>query len=727
MKKKYYKNLDLIRVLACLAILLYHIGLLKGGYLAVCTFFVLTGYLSIVSSFKKEKFSLKEYYISKLKRIYLPLLVVVFMSIAIISFIPSINFMNLKPETTSVLLGYNNYWQLNANLDYFVRHISSPFMHLWYIAILLQFELVFPLICILIKKIRKQTCKWVPCIILLIFGILSYLFFCKGVHDGNLMSAYYGTFTRAFSILFGLCLGLIHVYYKPPVFKGNVYKYIFGFYLLALFFIFLTVDFRSKYFVAGMLATTLISMRLIDYSTLFIKGKSQFDNVIASLSKVSYEVYLVQYPVIFLVQTLNIADWLKVIIMFIMSILLGYIINRAMNIKANNQVKVPRVILFVFLLVGTTFGGFKYVVAKDYTADMKKLEEDLNKNQELMEKKKKEYEEQAKKEQEEWDSILNDLDNDAEKLKERVKELRVVGVGDSVMELALKNLYKEFPNGYFDAVVNRTERAAADVINDLYNKNMLGDILIVNIGTNGDCGTKNKEKVAEATHGKTTLWLNATHADCSSFNDDLYKVVDKYDNIHIVDWVSVVKDHPEYLISDKVHPTVKGCKVYTETIYNAIYEQYLKELTAKKEEKIKEHEEMENRKITFVGNDLLLGLYDYISDDYSNSDFIIDKDFTFKSLKKILSDKVKNNSLSHNVVFVFSKKLNMTDSEYQELIALCKDHNIYVVDINNNLKLSDAQVIKFKINKDYTTVDGLHLSDSGNKALKELLQDNLLK
>ena len=49
MKDKYYKNLDLLRVIACISILFYHIGILKGGYLAVCTFFVLTGYFSVVS------------------------------------------------------------------------------------------------------------------------------------------------------------------------------------------------------------------------------------------------------------------------------------------------------------------------------------------------------------------------------------------------------------------------------------------------------------------------------------------------------------------------------------------------------------------------------------------------------------------------------------------------------------------------------------------------------
>ena len=150
MEKKYYKRLDLIRLISCIGVLLYHIGyvygvdILKGGYLAVCTFFVMSGYLSVVSSMNKEKFSIIDYYVNKLKKIYLPLLIVVFSSVAIISLLNNIDWLNLKPETTSVIFGYNNFWQINANLDYFANHVNSPFIHLWYISILMQFDLLFP-------------------------------------------------------------------------------------------------------------------------------------------------------------------------------------------------------------------------------------------------------------------------------------------------------------------------------------------------------------------------------------------------------------------------------------------------------------------------------------------------------------------------------------------------------------------------------------------------------
>ena len=91
MNKEHYKYIDLIRVLSCVLILFYHLNILKGGYLVVCTFFVLSGYLSILSAYKKDKFSLIEYYKSKFKSIYLPVIIIAF-----IIFIAGVTFLVLS-------------------------------------------------------------------------------------------------------------------------------------------------------------------------------------------------------------------------------------------------------------------------------------------------------------------------------------------------------------------------------------------------------------------------------------------------------------------------------------------------------------------------------------------------------------------------------------------------------------------------------------------------------
>ena len=734
MKSKYYKKLDFIRFFSCMAILFYHIGILKGGYLAVCTFFVLSGYLAVLSCYKKEKFSLKDYYLSRLKKIYLPLLIVVFTSIVVITLLNTFDWINLKPETISVLLGYNNYWQLNANLDYFVRHISSPFMHLWYIAILLQFEVVFPIVFITLRKLGRKVSKLLPCTILLGGALLSYLLFSRTLSD-NVMLAYYGTLTRLFSILLGMLLGFIHVYYKPLVFKNKVIKNILFFiYTVILIILFFIVDSSSKswLFNSSMLIVTFISMRLISYGITIPNVKSDFDKLVSGISKISYEVYLIQYPVIFIFQSIKMNEIIKIILIVLITLILSFIIHHSINIKKNDKYKVIKIIMSLLIAIISFIGIYKFITTKDYTGEMKKLEADLEENRKLIEKRQKEYAAKKQQEKDEWEKVLNDLNTNEEAVKEAVKNMKIVAIGDSIMELAVNDLMDQFPNGYFDAKVNRRPSQINDILVDLINKNILGDVVLFNVGTNGEFYPKYTDEVMATLGDRKVFWVNATRADYDDFNDRLTTLANKYSNVTIIDWVSVANAHPEYIVRDGVHPSVRGCKAYAETIYTAIYEEYLKIFKEEREKKIKEHEEQEKTKKTFIGNDLLLGLYENLQTDFSSDEFVIDKDLNYKKLISTLKEKIEDKSLAYNVVLAFNKKMKFTDSEYKELIKLCKEHKIYVIDVDGSISNIDGiNIISFsnelKKNKDYTEFDGVHLSDKGNKALTEILKDNLNK
>ena len=78
-------------------------------------------------------------------------------SVIVTKYITDINWLNLKPECISAICGYNNFWQLNANLDYFTKNVHSPLIHSWYISILMQFDLIFPITFFIFKKIDKNV------------------------------------------------------------------------------------------------------------------------------------------------------------------------------------------------------------------------------------------------------------------------------------------------------------------------------------------------------------------------------------------------------------------------------------------------------------------------------------------------------------------------------------------------------------------------------------------
>lgn len=735
-RQKYYKNLDLLRLLSCIAILLYHLNILKGGYLAVCTFFVLTSYLSCLSEFKKDKFSIKDYYLKRIVKLYIPLIIVVFSSLAVISLFPNISWFNLKPETTSVLLGYNNFWQLNANLDYFARHINSPFIHLWYIAILLQFDLVFPLIFVPLRKLGDKVSKSIPCIITALATAISTIYFYRMSLTQNMMVTYYDTFTRLFSLLFGLTLAFFHNYYKsllPNKFKESPYKnIIFTFYLILLSILFVLIDSKSPYFALSMVITTILTCRIIDYATTTSTNSLNLvEKVVKSLSDISYEIYLTQYPIIFLFQYIKLQPLYKLAAIILVTIITSYIIHFAL--KKTKRFKVFKYLLLTSVLIVSIYGAYQYYLAKDHTLEMKKLKEQLAQNEQMIKESKEKYATQLKQEQEDWTKQLENLEECESKLNEVVSNLPIVGVGDSVMLGAISNLQSQFPNGYFDAKVSRTAWKVAPILKDLTEKNMLGNPIVLNLGANGDCSKSCKAEIMQIADKRQVFWLNTTNNETA--NNNLYNISKEYSNLHLIDWSSISSGHSEYFYADGIHLTPTGRVAYTKAIYDAIYQEYLNEYNEKKKAIISEHEEQEKNKISFYGNTLLLNSFEYIEKDFTTAAFIINKDYTYKSLKSEIEQALKNNAITNKIVLAFDNTTNIKTTEYEELLKLCKDKELYIVATNTTVtnlskkNYSNLVVLDFtkelKKHPEYFMADGKHLSDKGNKALSKLLKENI--
>lgn len=735
-EKKYYRSLDIIRVVSCIAVLLYHLDILKGGYLAVCTFFVLSGYLSCVKEFRKEKFSLLKYYKDRFFHIYLPLLVVVFLTVFAISIFSDITWLNLKPETTSVLFGYNNFWQLGANLDYFTRSITSPFMHFWYIAILLQFDLVFPFIYIIFKKIGESFHKLITCELLVLLSIIGMIYFFRMSEEENIMIVYYDTFTRLFSLVLGLTVGFIHSFYKPFVISKNkmLNTFIFFVYLILLIISFFVVESDSNIFAIVMILVSLVTCRLIDYGTLVLnETKNVFDKILKYLASISYEVYLFQYPVIYLLSTFAFDKTTSIFIAILITFVCSVILHFAFKKNISNKVLLVTKYLVCVVILALSLLGFKdYVLAKDNSEEMRLLEDQLSQNEEMLKKKQEEYAQRMKEENDKWESMLSEIENGEEALKDVVANLPVVGIGDSVLLGATTSLYKQFPKGYFDGKVSRTDYELNPILLDLKSKNMLGDVVIINLGTNGDCKDRCKPEIIKTLKNKKVFWVNVTNDYQVHVNSRIEKIANENDNIYLVDWVEASKGHKEYFVADGIHLTYSGREAYTKTIYDEIYKVYLDEYNAKKEEILKKHEEEEKNKITFIGNDLILNSLNKLSTTFDSAKFVTDKDYTFDSLKKEIQSSIDNNTLTYRVVFGFDNSLRLSDSKIKELVSLCEDHDIYFVLTDSNIKNIDgATYIKFyediNSNLDYLMVDKIHLSEKGNTALSDKLNEVLNK
>ncbi len=586
-KEAYYRRLDIIRIISCILVLLYHLNILKGGFLAVCTFFVLSGYLSCISALKNEKFSIMLYYKNRIKKLYFPLIIVVFVTVIATTMNSSINWINLKQETLSVIFGYNNFWQLNANLDYFTRNINSPFIHLWYISILLQFDLTFPLIYSLLKRAESKIKHHFSIIVVTIITIMATTLFFQMNKTQNFMVVYYSSLARSFSILFGVLLALLHYKYNIKLsrifYRHNTSIYIL--YIMTLIALCVFLPEKVEGYAMSMMIITIISTRLIEYSTNESKKTNKFDKKLKVLSKMSYEVYLVQYPVIFFMQNVLINDNLKALYNFILIFIISFILHLLFNISLKDKMLIfMKRLLFSIIII---WGSFLVITARDYTKEMEDLENRLNANQEFIQERNKEYLNRIDIEKKESaQTTVEEKQNEKEKesqkntesnIEEQIKKMPVVGIGDSVLLDAIKEFYNKFPSGYFDGKISRTISGAKDILINLKNKGKLGDTVILCLATNGDYSDKKNRELMKILENRRIYWVNAVGADDPKFNDKFKEFAKNYPNIHIVEWDKVAKEHPEYLEPDKIHPNYRGGKAMVKLIYDTIYNDYLSE------------------------------------------------------------------------------------------------------------------------------------------------------
>lgn len=732
---KHFKYIDILRIFSCIMIFLYHLNMLKGGFLAVSIFFVISGYLSTIKLFKKEKISFKEFYLNKLFRLYLPMLIVVFVSIGVIKLFLDVNWFNLKPEVTSIMLGYNNFWQIMTNMDYFRSGLESPFIHLWYMAILMQFDLVFPFIFLLLKKIGDKINKIIPITITLVISLLGGAYFYYSGINNDILFTYYNTFTRMFALFSGVTLGFIHHYYGnlvPSKIKdSNLKKYIFYAYLVILLLLCIFISPGSKYIYLSMIITTLLGVRITEYATLMINNwanTTKLDNVINYISSISYEIYLIEYVIIYLFEHIDWNRYLELFLIIIITILLSILLHFMTTNKDKKKHNMKCLLSFMCLWI-LLYGIYEFIIAKDYTNDINDLKKQLEENEILIKDSKDNYALKLKEDKETWEKELASIEEDESKLDEIVTNLPVVGIGDSVLLGAVNNLYNRFPNGYFDGKVSRTAWGINDILLTLKNNNVLGNPIVFNLGTNGDCSLECKEEILRTCEDRDIFWINTVNL--TDVNVRLNNLASSHSNLHIIDWYSISRGHNEYFTYDGIHLTNEGRKVYTDTIYNAIYNIYKEKYIEKKNNMINKHDEEIKSKISFYGNDLLLNAFNNIKTNFTNANYITNKDFNYNSLKKEIKKEIKDNTLNHNVVFLFDNSVNISKKEYNNLIKLCDGHNIYIISTDkklSNIKFDYENVRYINVYSEikdlnYLTPDNIHLNKEGNEYLGNLLNE----
>ena len=218
-------DIDGLKGIAILAVVFYHLfDLLKsahftestlfdGGFLGVDIFFVISGFLITSSVFYRlsnNDFSLLSFYKRRFLRIVPPLLFVCIFTLIVGYFLlfPMV-YRELNIEVANALLFIGNFRFANSGGYFALDSSDKLLLHTWYLAVTIQFYILFPLIVLLLKKVFSL--KRLPLAVTVVFILLT----VTSVIVSRNGKGYLLTQCRIFELFFGSVL----FFYKDIVYK----------------------------------------------------------------------------------------------------------------------------------------------------------------------------------------------------------------------------------------------------------------------------------------------------------------------------------------------------------------------------------------------------------------------------------------------------------------------------------------------------------------------------
>jgi peptidoglycan/LPS O-acetylase OafA/YrhL len=319
---KYIPALDGLRTFAVVAVVLYHMvpGIVPCGLLGVTMFFVLSGYLItgilIREWHANKKINLPRFWIRRVRRLF-PAIVFMICVVAILSswLAPDL-LTKLRRDALSALFWFSNWWYIFQDVSYFeAAGAPSPVNHFWSLAIEEQFYLIWPPILLLLfsRKVKKDNIQR-ACLALAAVSALLMFFFYEP--DADPSRIYYGTDTRAFSLLIGAwaafvfprnkVLGLGKHGLAPRIRKIIGYAGIVS--ALAILVIMFAVPTYSPFLYCGGLVivsilTCVLIISLVDNRNIIARFFSA--GPLVAIGKISYGIYIWHFPLLLLMNDYN--------------------------------------------------------------------------------------------------------------------------------------------------------------------------------------------------------------------------------------------------------------------------------------------------------------------------------------------------------------------------------------------------------------------------------------
>lgn len=312
-KQRYIPALDGVRAIAVIAVVLYHLRLpwIQGGLLGVTMFFVISGFiitrLLINEVAQTRKIDFKRFYLRRARRLLPAIVVVVLVTVVLCALFNHVMLTKMRPDILPSMLFFNNWWQIINDVSYFnALGDPSPLTHFWSLAIEEQFYLIWPPVLLLLFQVGLGRRGMQAAVLGLaaVSAVAMAVLYTPGADPSRL---YYGTDTRAFSLLLGVWLAFV-----PPRAldgasgrRGRVLEAAGVAGLLGLLAMFaLTNGYTSFQYQGGMVLCSVLTLMLIVGAVrarpdaLLARGLSAAP--LRWVGTRSYSIYLWHYPLLLL-------------------------------------------------------------------------------------------------------------------------------------------------------------------------------------------------------------------------------------------------------------------------------------------------------------------------------------------------------------------------------------------------------------------------------------------
>ncbi|MGG0120164.1 acyltransferase family protein [Bacillus paranthracis] len=593
---RYMVGLDSLRGLAILGVILYHINFnwMPGGFLGVTVFFVLSGYLItdiLAMEWKRNKrIDLKKFWLSRARRLLPGMLVMLVITLAWITIFHSSLLEKMRGDSLAALFYVSNWWYIYHKLSYFDNFNQiSPLNHFWSLAVEEQFYVVWPFIISLgLYYIKKQS----RIILLICLGAFASalamaILYEPGVDPSRI---YYGTDTRAFSLLIGAVLALVwpsnRLANKIIPKARFILDVVGGIALIIILVMFWkTNQYDPFLYKGGMVLLSIATALLVANLAHPASRIAQFLRFrpLRWVGVRSYGIYLWHYPILTLTTPkVNAGDFsiIRAILQFLLIILIAQIswkfIEKPIrqgalrNIQFKN-LRLQNVTLGVKLaLVCSLFFTSIAVLGLSNASKAKG-----NYQQDKVEAVQTQPAPHpvAVWEKPNQETPLNQGESTEVNSAHPKNPLTVTAIGDSVMIDITPYLKNTFPDIRIDAQIGRQLSKAIPVVEQLKNEGNLGNYVIIGLGTNGAFTTEQLVSLIKLIGNERKIIFINTRVPRpweSIVNERLKVTVTKYPNVTLVDWYAASAGKKDYFAPDGVHLTNVGAEAYAVLVAKAV-------------------------------------------------------------------------------------------------------------------------------------------------------------